>query len=151
MLLKKLSSIDILILQWVTIGWLCEVCSLDGVKNITSAAFLYRIVGHYIDGVFISSLSGKLAHFPRALGHILCSGNTTDSPLLLGQRWEKNSALEEEKAFLPRETLLPRKPLLSGQRWEKNSKSAREKPHWATSAWSQKLNLAGPSKAHKCY
>ena len=67
--------------------------SLDGEKNTTSAAFLYRIVGHYIDGVFISSLSGKLAHFPRALGHILCSGNTTDPPLLSGQRWEKKTPM----------------------------------------------------------
>ena len=39
------------------------------------ATILFRIVQHYIDGVFISSLSGKLAHFPRALGHILCSSS----------------------------------------------------------------------------
>ena len=63
------------------------------------ATILFRIVQHYIDGVFISSLSGKLAHFPRALGHILCSSSgeepaaaaTSDPEVELARKWEKSS------------------------------------------------------------
>ena len=40
---------------------------MDRGENITSVLPpCIELLGHYIDGVFISSLSGKLAHFPRA-------------------------------------------------------------------------------------
>ena len=69
------------------------------------ATILFRIVQHYIDGVFISSLSGKLAHFPRALGHILCSSSgeepaaaaTSDPEVELARKWEKSSQRTTQK------------------------------------------------------
>ena len=70
------------------------------------ATILFRIVQHYIDGVFISSLSGKLAHFPRALGHILCSSSgeepaaaaTSDPEVELARKWEKSSQRTTQKS-----------------------------------------------------
>ena len=69
------------------------------------ATILFRIVQHYIDGVFISSLSGKLAHFPRALGHILCSSGeepaaaaTSDPEVELARKWEKSSQRTTQKS-----------------------------------------------------
>ena len=69
------------------------------------ATILFRIVQHYVDGVFISSLSGKLAHFPRALGHILCSSGgepaaaaTSDPEVELAPKWEKSSQRTTQKS-----------------------------------------------------
>ena len=69
------------------------------------ATILFRIVQHYIDGVFISSLSGKLAHFPRALGHILCSSGeepaaaaTSDPEVEVARKREKSSQRSTKKS-----------------------------------------------------